>query len=367
MATFVGGWGHAEPLLPFAELARSAGHEVTFMGQPAILPRLAERGFRTGSVGPVTLGDRRRPLVPVDRARERQVMRDHFVIEFGTQRAARLGDVFAAERPQLVVCDEVDVGAVVAAERLAIPCVSVDVIAAGVLTSPAVVGAAWQHLRMALGVPVDPRCERLGGDLALSPVPRSFREGAVASPGRRRWVRPPLIDALAGTAGGPVVYATLGTVFNIESGDLLERLVAALELVAEPALLTTGPHIDAAELQAVHPGVRIEPYVPVHEALSGCRAVVCHGGSGTLIAALSCGVPVVVLPMGADQPDNADRCTALGVGITLDAVAARPRDIAAAVASVLDDATYARAAGELAAEARRQPRLEDVSEVLALL
>ena len=80
--------------------------------------------------------------------------------------------------------------------------------------------------------------------------------------------------------------------------------------------------------------MRVEQFVPQHEVLGHCDAVVCHGGSGTLIAALSLGVPVVVLPMGADQPDNADRCEELGVGIVLDALTAEPATISAAVRAV---------------------------------
>jgi UDP:flavonoid glycosyltransferase YjiC (YdhE family) len=42
LATFVGGWGHAEPLLPVARLAQARGHQVAFAGQAAVVPRLAE-------------------------------------------------------------------------------------------------------------------------------------------------------------------------------------------------------------------------------------------------------------------------------------------------------------------------------------
>ena len=110
--------------------------------------------------------------------------------------------------------------------------------------------------------------------------------------------------------------------------------------------------------------MRIEQFVPQHEVLGRCRAVVSHGGSGTLVAALSLGVPVVVLPMGADQPDNADRCAdARRRRGARSPDRRRRREIADAVAAVLGDDRYARAAGELAAEAAAQPRLADVPEL----
>jgi UDP:flavonoid glycosyltransferase YjiC (YdhE family) len=95
--------------------------------------------------------------------------------------------------------------------------------------------------------------------------------------------------------------------------------------------------------------------------------VVCHGGSGTLLAALALGIPVVVLPMGADQPDNGDRCTALGCGVVLDATVATTDEIADAVDLVAHDDRFRRSAERLAAEARSQPSLEQITELRALL
>ncbi|MGZ5318454.1 MAG: nucleotide disphospho-sugar-binding domain-containing protein [Actinomycetota bacterium] len=48
--------------------------------------------------------------------------------------------------------------------------------------------------------------------------------------------------------------------------------------------------------------------------------------------------------MGADQPMNAVRIEALGVGRMLDAIGSTPEDIQGAVTQVLDDLTYRRAA-----------------------
>ena len=45
--------------------------------------------------------------------------------------------------------------------------------------------------------------------------------------------------------------------------------------------------------------------------------MVTHGGHGTLIRALAHGVPVVCIPMGRDQSDNAVRAEAIGAGVTL--------------------------------------------------
>ena len=85
LATFVGGWGHAEPLLPVARVAERLGHRVSFAGQSAVVPRLQALGFETFVVGPDTLITEAQPLVAIDHDEERAVMRDHFVARYGAR------------------------------------------------------------------------------------------------------------------------------------------------------------------------------------------------------------------------------------------------------------------------------------------
>ncbi len=362
VCSFVGGWGHAEPLLPVAELLTSMGWRCVFAGQTAVLPRLAELGFATIAVGPDTLGSGRSGLAEVDRERERRVMREHFVLRFGRRRAVELRGVLADQGAGLLVCDEVDVGALVAAEALGVPSVVVNVIAAGRLTSPSVIGAAWNELRSEHGLPPDPSGARLGGSLMLAPFPASFRDPSLPVLPQWRPVRPAALaaDRWGPESAGPFVYATLGTVFNVESGDLLDRVVRGVGLAGVDGLVTVGPGIDVGEFSEVAPRVRVEQFIALAQVLARCDVVVCHGGSGTLMAALSAGVPVVVLPVGADQPDNADRCEALGCGLVLDPAAATPKDIAEAVEFARTDPRLRANAARLADEARSQPALTHV-------
>jgi len=366
LASFVGGWGHAEPLLETARLACSLGHDVTFAGQQAVVPKLAALGFGTVVVGPDTLGNERLPLQRVDREWERTVVREHFVRRYGAFRATAIGELLREVAPDVLLCDEIDVGALVAAERERIPTITVNVAAAGRLLTQELLGEAWNELRGQHGLATDPDGHALGGSLMLAPFPASFRDPTLPRFPQWQPVRPDP-PAAARTSGRPVdVYATLGTVFNVESGDLLPRVVAGLGQVELDALVTVGPNIAPDEF-ASGSNVRVEQFVPQREVLGGCRAVVCHGGSGTLMAALCTGVPVVVLPMGADQPDNADRCEALGCGVVLDAVDATPEDIAAAVRCVTTEPRFGINARRLADEVAGQPALDELPQLLALL
>src|SRR5205085_9710002 len=150
--------------------------------------------------------------------------------------------------------------------------------------------------------------------------------------------------------GARTVYFTLGTVFNLESGDLFARVLAGLRELDVDVVATVGRQIDPEELGPQPERIRVERYLPHADVLPRCAAVVSHGGSGTLLGALAHGLPSVLLPMGADQPWNAARCEELGVALVLDAMRATPDDVRKAVSTVLDDPSYRAAAGRVCDE-----------------
>jgi UDP:flavonoid glycosyltransferase YjiC (YdhE family) len=60
--------------------------------------------------------------------------------------------------------------------------------------------------------------------------------------------------------------------------------------------------------------VRHVPFAPFTQLLPRCAALIHHGGIGTTSAAFAAGIPQVIMPLSHDQPDNAARVRALGVG-----------------------------------------------------
>jgi UDP:flavonoid glycosyltransferase YjiC (YdhE family) len=121
------------------------------------------------------------------------------------------------------------------------------------------------------------------------------------------------------------------------------------------AVATVGSDIDPAQLGPRLERIRVERYVDQALVLPRCDAVVCHGGSGTLVGALAHGLPLVVIPLGADQPFNAARCAELGVARVLDPVSATPAEVHEAVAAVLAEPGYRRAAEPLRDELDTPP------------
>ncbi|WP_343716996.1 glycosyltransferase [Inquilinus sp.] len=372
--SFAGGSGHFLPLVPLARAVRAAGHEVAFAGQPAMAGAVEAAGFTAFATGGETLRTDpvRTPLLAYDAAQEDRAVRDGFAGRTARARAAALLGLCGRWRPDLLVCDEMDFGAMVAAERLGLPHASVLVIAAGALVRPELVRAPLDALRAEHGLAPDPELAMLRRHLVLSPMPPAFRDPAFPLPATARPIRPATeeggavvpawLDALP--ADRPIVYATLGTVFHLESGDLLERVVAGLRDLPVSLVVTTGREIDPASLGPQPAHVRIERYVPQSLLLPRCRLMVSQAGSGGVTGALAHGVPMVLLPIGADQPANAARCAALGIARVLDPVGCSPAMVGEAAQAVLADLAYRAAAARMAQEIAAMP---DPSEAVPLL
>jgi hypothetical protein len=120
--TFAGGRGHAEPLVPIAAAARAAGHAVAFSGRAWVAAGLRERGFHVLSdpEGAMDEPPRPQPLLELDPAREEAVLRDGFGGRIARERAELTLAACAAWAPDVVVCDEVDFGGMVAARKLSL-------------------------------------------------------------------------------------------------------------------------------------------------------------------------------------------------------------------------------------------------------
>ena len=365
LCTFAGGTGHLEPTLPVARALQDRGHEVAYACQADLLTSVRRAGFAAHDTGGATLlpASRRRPLVPVDRAAEEDVVRRAYAGTIARERAGRVRELAASWQPDVLVRDELDLGASVAAEALGVPHATVTVIAAGGFLRPDVVGPALDALRAEHGLPPDVRA--LQRSLTVVPVPPSFRDPRDPLPASAVHVRP--AGWTAERRREPLVLVTLGTVFAQESGDLFGRLLAGVRELPVDVLVTVGPALDPAELGPQPSHVRVEQFVPLAQVLPRCAAVVTHGGSGTVVAALAAGVPCVVLPMGADQPLNADRCVALGVGRALDAVTATPAEVSRALLAVLHDPAYRVAAEAVRAEVAALPGPEHAAVLLERL
>lgn len=169
-----------------------------------------------------------------------------------------------------------------------------------------------------------------------------FDQPAEATPNLDRWL----------AAGPPPVIFTLGSSAVNAPGDFFRQSAAAARRIGRRALLL-----------GVKPGeVTMRPGLDVfclaygaYAAIFPRGAVVVHqGGIGTTAEALRAGVPMLVVPFGVDQPDNAARVVRLGVGRTLSRRRYRERRVAQALRLLLEQPSFAEKAGALAAVVRAE-------------
>lgn len=369
--TFVGGSGHFNPLVPIARAAQASGHVVAVAGRPGMVPSIVAVGFSAFATGPDVSDTDRMPLLEPSAEREDRVLREGFAGRTARERATAILSICDEWRPDLLVCDEIDFGAMVASERLGLPHATVLVIATGSFVRPEIVAEPLNALRAEHGLVPDPDLAMLSRHLVLSPFPPSFRDPAFPLPATAHSFRPldpspdePAPPWLERLGEAPTVYLTLGTVFNVESGDLFTRAIAGLRDLPIELVVTVGRQIDPAEFGPQPANVHIERYIPQSMLLSHCDLVLSHGGSGSVMGALEHGLPMVLLPMGADQMLNAARCRDLGVARVLDAVTAAPEAIGEAVSVLLAGGSYRKRAERIRDEIAVLP---GVTHAVALL
>ena len=190
------------------------------------------------------------------------------------------------------------------------------------------------------------------GVLALFPAllgrPQPDWPTPVHLTGFARYTQPATLDpALLAflDAGPPPLVFTLGsTAVHINADFLRESLAAAVRLGQRAVLLTGSPQMRAQLPDELPPGVHAADYAPHAALFARASVVVHHGGVGTSAEALHAGKPMLVVPHGFDQPDNAARLQRLGVARVLPARRYRRKDATADLRALLEQPAHAETA-----------------------
>jgi len=97
----------------------------------------------------------------------------------------------------------------------------------------------------------------------------------------------------------------LPVVFTVGSTVIDERSYYATATTTLNALGLRAIFLTSQELPPLGPNILVRPYVPLSRLLPRARAIVHHGGTGTVAHALAAGIPQLVTPFVYDQFDNA--------------------------------------------------------------
>jgi UDP:flavonoid glycosyltransferase YjiC (YdhE family) len=370
LITTTGSDGHSGPLIPFADALRDAGDAVLVATRESSVERVRATGFEVWPFADAPAEERAAIFAAI-----RDLPLDEANLRAGTEvfagldvRAALPGvlDACAVWRPHVVLAEVAEFAGLLAGGHLGIPVVTAAISLAS--TEQRVMDA----IRRALG---DVRAER-GLDAGAPPAahftlaPPLLEDPVAPGPDHVRRFRerdgrtPAPLPAWWDGAGDPLVYVTLGSVAPQRDAyypALYRAAIDALAPLPVRVLVTVGRDRDPADLGPLPANVHVERWIPQADVLQHAAAIVCHGGFGTVRGALQAGVPVVALPLFADQPYNARRVAEIGAGIALEE---GPSGIGEAVRAVLADERYAERAAEVAADVRALPTVDAAVGVL---
>lgn len=166
----------------------------------------------------------------------------------------------------------------------------------------------------------------------------------------------------------PVVYVTEGTMHS-KAPFLLRAALQGLASSNVQVIATTGRHRapEALGLGAIPSNARVMQWVSHSSLLPRTDVLITTGGTGTVMAALRAGVPMVVVPTAWDQPENAWRVAEAGAGLRLPARACTAAAIRAAVERLLTDGSYRASAQRLGADLARHGGAASAAELLESL
>ncbi len=382
--------GHLNPFIALALALRDTGHEAVFVHMADVGPRVERAGvpFVTIGAGDHPPGSLRRSLDTLGTLHGRAAL-SHVVdaVSRTTRMFCREGvEALREARVDALLVDQTEPVGALLAERLDVPFVTACNALlvnreAGVPPpfTPWQPSDAWPALlRNQLGY--------LVSDLALRPVHRVIAEQRHAwalAPWRRMDAsfstlaqvsqQPPAFDfprrSLPPTFhycgpfrhrgaeqvpfdwdrldGRPLVYGSLGTLQGSKHA-LFGHFVDACEALDVQLVLSHGHALAPAAAAALSRRAIVVDYAPQQELLARATMALTHAGLNTVLDALSCGVPLVAVPLAFEQPAIAARIAWTGCGRIVPYRRADSR-LRPALRQVLADRTMRAAAARMRA------------------
>jgi hypothetical protein len=349
--------------VPLLEAATRRNDDVLVVGPPALHDLVDDIGYRFRAGGEPSEAEvanirERLPVLPLAEA---SVIgnRDLFGRLATGAMLSEMEQTVRNWRPQLVLRDPCEYSSAIVARRTGTRCAQVAIsLAEAEAGSIAAAAPTLEELEPGI-------TDTLFAMRYLSGFPESFDPSPFPTTLRFRAGRQQSLQPLPDwwhTRRGPLIYMTFGTVLGYMShaADVYRTALNAVGRLDARVLFTVGRRFDVASLGSVPSHVHVEAWVDQASVLGHADVVVCHGGSGTVLGALGAGVPVVAVPVFADQFENSRRIAAAKAGRnviphqrggarSVITVADAPR-ITAAVQEVLADSSFRFHAGLIADE-----------------
>jgi UDP:flavonoid glycosyltransferase YjiC (YdhE family) len=370
--------GHIHPIIPLAKAMAGRGHDVRWALPSNGVEAVERGGIQAVATGPpLSISPKlaRERYPELEALPPREVPDVMFPKLFGAILAPEMLPGLEAIahdwRPDLVVADAADFAGHVLAAELGIPSVTKGfgplLPKAKMAATAAEVADLWRSRDL------EPR--PYGGaydNLYVDDYPPLLQAQSQEHVPSRQLLRPLRDDGTPHSWDSlsipvkprcaPLIYLTMGTVFNELAP--LQLVLDSLAALPVRVLVTVGPNNDPAALGPLPCHVRVERYVPQRLVFERCDIVVCHGGSGTTLGALAFGLPLLLLPQGADQFLNATAITSAGAGLAILPDLLSCETIGQAVGTLLGDGSYRERAHRVRDAILEMPTVDEVAEVL---
>ncbi|WP_093414497.1 glycosyltransferase [Saccharopolyspora flava] len=276
----------------------------------------------------------------------------------------------SGEKPDLILREGTEFGGYYAAEKWGIPSAVLDISPMAPYEAPevtAAINAGRAHFGLG---PIDDPWQPM----------RTFRAGVVPDvyyPEHARLesahhYRVPAGDEqrldpeIAALPDRPLVLASLGSNAPLMLGErpqLLETIIETLGKLPVTGVVALGANRDPERWDGLRAdNVHLTSFVQQQTLLPSVDAFITHCGFNSTRESLYAGVPMVGLPMFAEQPANAARITELGAGLALNVEDATAPALHDALVRVLDDPSFRNAARGVQ---RRTLALPPLSQLVA--
>ena len=159
---------------------------------------------------------------------------------------------------------------------------------------------------------------------------------------------------------GKLVYLSLGSMGSADL-NLMNRLVSILSKSPNRFIVSKGPLHDKYELADNMWGDR---YLPQTKLLEFVDLVITHGGNNSLTEAFYFGKPMIVVPLFADQYDNAQRMQEKGFGIRINPYDFEENELLNGIEKLLNDNDLHKRLEIISKRIRSSNSLSKAAEIL---
>ncbi|KAM4727818.1 UDP-glucuronosyltransferase 1A1-like [Anableps anableps] len=179
--------------------------------------------------------------------------------------------------------------------------------------------------------------------------PRPLMPNVILVGGINCKVRNPLPEDLASWISGKhgFVVFTLGTMISELPEDITSTFLDAFSQIPQKVIWRYTGKVPGR----IPDNVKMMKWVPQNDLLAhpGVRAFITHAGSHGIFEGLCHAVPMVMVPLNAEQPDNARKIESRGAGVVLDITSITTETLLQGLNEVINNTRYKENISKLSA------------------